>query len=115
MTLLKACPVESLPEGEAIRLDTQPPIAVFHSDGHYYATTDTCTHAQFSLAEGYIDGTVVECPLHLARFCLRTGAALAFPAVQPLRTYPVVVADGYVFVDDAVDVAAEIAGSSAAG
>ena len=52
------------------------------------------------MSDGYVedDGTV-ECPLHAARFCLKTGAALCQPATEPLKTYPVVLLDGAVYVD----------------
>ena len=75
------------------------PIAVFHVGNEFFATDDTCTHAKFSLADGYIEGEEVVCALHEARFCLRTGRALSFPAVVPLRTYPVRVEGGEVFVE----------------
>jgi nitrite reductase/ring-hydroxylating ferredoxin subunit len=39
------------------------------------------------------------CALHEARFCLRTGKVLSPPATVPLRTYPVRVEDGEVFVN----------------
>jgi 3-phenylpropionate/trans-cinnamate dioxygenase ferredoxin subunit len=42
------------------------------------------------MADGYIeDDCTVECPLHAARFCLRTGKALSQPAYIDLATYPV--------------------------
>lgn len=76
------------------------PVAVFNCDGRFYATDDTCTHARASLSEGeiYAGECQVECPLHGAVFDLATGAALALPAVTPVRTYPVVVEAGEVRV-----------------
>jgi biphenyl 2,3-dioxygenase ferredoxin subunit len=78
-----------VPEDEGFRIATTPPIAVFKVASEFFATSDTCTHDQFSLSEGYLDGDVVECPLHMAKFCLRTGKVLAPPASAPLETYPV--------------------------
>jgi 3-phenylpropionate/trans-cinnamate dioxygenase ferredoxin subunit len=40
-----------------------------------------------------VEGDVVICPRHGARFCLRTGAALTPPAYEPVRTYPTRVND----------------------
>ena len=94
----RACRVEDIPTGEAIRLPVLPPIAVFNVDGEFYATDDTCTHAESSLTEGYIDGDEVECIFHFAKFCIRTGAALSRPATEPLRTHEVRVLDGNVYV-----------------
>ena len=96
------CAVEELAPGQARRVDVEPPIAVFNVAGEFFATDDTCTHAKASLAEGYIDGDQVECPLHFAKFCVRTGRALSLPAKRPLRTHDVVVEDGVVFVEVAV-------------
>jgi nitrite reductase/ring-hydroxylating ferredoxin subunit len=101
MTIRAVCRIDELEPGEAVRLDADPPIAVFNVDGRYFATDDTCTHEKFSLADGFVDGDVVECPLHMARFCISTGAALCLPATRALRTYRVLVEDGTVMVDTA--------------
>ena len=73
-------------------------IAVFYVSGEYFATDDLCTHEEASLSEGYIDGPTVECPLHQAVFCLKTGKPLEAPAEKPVRTLQVKVEDGSVFV-----------------
>lgn len=47
-----ACPLSELAPGEALRLDTAPPIAVFHTEeGEIFAIDDTCTHQDASLAD----------------------------------------------------------------
>ena len=104
MPWIRACAGGELDEGDAVVVPTQPPVAVFHTDGEYYATADTCTHGRFSLADGFVEEAVVECALHSAKFCLRTGKALTLPATEPLRTFPVRVEDGevYVEIDDAM-------------
>ncbi|MBP2703047.1 bifunctional 3-phenylpropionate/cinnamic acid dioxygenase ferredoxin subunit [Microbispora sp. RL4-1S] len=97
--MIPACPLSALPRGEAVRLDTDPPIAVFHTeDGELYAVDDTCTHQDASLADGWLEGCEVECPLHASRFDLRTGQVDAPPAKLPVRTHGVVVEDGMVHV-----------------
>jgi nitrite reductase/ring-hydroxylating ferredoxin subunit len=93
------CPESELLRAESVRLAIRPPVAVFNLDGEFYATDDTCSHAESSLADGYIEDGAVECILHFARFCIKTGAALSAPAVDPVRTYPVKVEDGVVLVD----------------
>lgn len=76
-----------------------PPIALFHSEDGFFATQDTCTHEDWSLGEDCdIDGTEVTCPLHTARFDLRSGRPLCLPATEALRTYEVEIADGTVYV-----------------
>ena len=43
-------------------------------------------------------GTVIECPLHQGTFDITTGKALTAPACDDLRTYPVKVEDGTVYI-----------------
>ena len=99
MGLVRACGIEELAEGSAFKLERTPPIAVFRVGENYYAVDDTCTHAQSSLSEGYIEGETVECAFHGARFCLKTGKALSLPASKPLRAYPVKVEGSKIFVE----------------
>ncbi len=98
-TWTAVCPVSDLEDGDAATLDVDPPVAVFRVDDAFYAIDDTCTHDTYSLAAGYVDGCQVECALHFARYDLRTGAALCVPANGGVRTYPVQIQDGQVFVD----------------
>ncbi|BEP15554.1 bifunctional 3-phenylpropionate/cinnamic acid dioxygenase ferredoxin subunit [Acidothermaceae bacterium B102] len=98
--MLLEFPLAELPRGEARRLLTTPPVAVFHTDdGELYAIDDTCTHQDASLADGWLEGCEVECPLHASKFDLRTGQVDAPPAKRPVRTYGVTVVDGIVRVD----------------
>src|SRR5262245_55233125 len=98
----EVCPLSELPPGEARRVDAEPPIAVFHTeDGEVFAIDDTCTHQDASLADGWLEGCEVECPLHASRFDVRTGAVDAPPAKRPVGTHRVEVLDGVVFVAEA--------------
>ena len=45
------------------------------------------------LSDGWLDGELIECPLHAARFDVRTGKVLDPPATVDLKTYPVRVVD----------------------
>jgi nitrite reductase/ring-hydroxylating ferredoxin subunit len=67
------------------------PIAIYLAEGGYYATDDTCTHGEASLAEGQLDGFKIECPFHAGFFDIRTGEALGYPVTENVRTYPVTV------------------------
>lgn len=76
------------------------PIAIFNVDGEYYAIGDTCTHEEFSLADGeLVDNFTVECALHGAQFDIRTGRALTLPATGSAGSYPVWVEDGELKVE----------------
>ena len=99
MVLKLVCQVGEIPPGQSLRAEFGEAIAVFNADGCFYATQDRCTHAEVSLAEGYIEGDSVECIAHFARFCLRTGEVLSPPACRPLKVYRVEVQDGNIYVD----------------
>jgi 3-phenylpropionate/trans-cinnamate dioxygenase ferredoxin subunit len=97
--MIAVCPLSDLPRGEARRVDSDPPIAVFHTDdGEILAIDDTCTHQDASLADGWLEGCEVECPLHASRFDLRTGAVDAPPAKVGVRIHQVTVVDGIIHV-----------------
>ncbi len=73
-------------------------IALYNLGGTFYATGDTCTHAFASLADGYIEGDRIECPLHGACFDIRTGEVKTPPASANLDTYPVKVEGDTIYV-----------------
>lgn len=99
MPLVRACRIDELKEGDGIRLDIEPPIAVFKVGGQFYATDDTCTHADSSLGQdGWIEDEQIVCAFHMARFDVRTGEVRAFPADTALKTYPVEIQDDVVYV-----------------
>ena len=99
MAWKKVCRVDEVADGAALLIKGENPIAVFHVGNEFFATDDTCTHSKFSLADGYIEGDEVVCALHEARFCLRTGRVLSPPATVALRTYPVRIEGGEVFIE----------------
>jgi len=75
-------------------------VAVFNLGGDYFAIEDICTHDGGELASGELDGDVIVCPRHGARFSIRTGEVLAPPAYEPVATFPVRVMDGRIQVRD---------------
>lgn len=104
--LVPVRPLADLAPGDAVRLEPEtvgdprgPGVAVFRTDDGLYAIDDSCTHQDAALSDGWLDGCFVECPLHAALFDLRTGEPDGPPADGPVRTHPVVVVDGMVFVE----------------
>jgi len=73
-------------------------IAVFNIGGTYYAIADICSHDDGPVAEGELDGYEIECPRHGARFDVRTGKVLSFPAIVDIPAYPVKIENGQVFL-----------------
>lgn len=64
-------------------------LALYVVDGEYFATADLCTHGNASLADGYLDGDLIECPLHQGTFNVKTGEAVDAPCSVAVRTFPV--------------------------
>ena len=101
MAFTKACSVDEVPPGEALQVshDAQK-VAIFNVDGEFFATQDQCTHGEWSLSEGgYLDGDVVECSLHMGKFCVRTGKVKSPPPCEPLKVYPIRIEGRDVLVD----------------
>ena len=67
--------------------------------GTLFAIDDTCTHRGCSLGDGKLDGSTVQCACHGSRFDVTSGAVVRGPAEDPVRSYPVHVANGEVQVD----------------
>ena len=73
-------------------------IAIFRSGDAVYATDNLCTHGHARLCDGFVEGHEIECPLHQGRFDLRSGAATCAPAVEAVKTYPVRIEGGRVYL-----------------
>jgi 3-phenylpropionate/trans-cinnamate dioxygenase ferredoxin subunit len=89
-TFVTVAKVGEIPEGgvKVVRIEDQA-IALFHVDGAYFALEDVCPHDSGTLAEGVLEGHVIECPRHGARFDVRTGGVLRLPAMSPVPAYAV--------------------------
>jgi nitrite reductase/ring-hydroxylating ferredoxin subunit len=73
-------------------------IAVYCIKGEFHATQDLCTHERAYLSDGVVIDCVVECPFHQGRFDVRNGNALGAPVTVSLKTYPVRIVDGRLYV-----------------
>ncbi len=98
---IRVASLEDLPEGEVRVLDAgDGSVALCRSQGgDVYAVEDVCTHDDGPLGEGELEGFAIECPRHGARFDIRTGEVLCLPAVVPIRTFPVRIEGGEVYVE----------------
>jgi 3-phenylpropionate/trans-cinnamate dioxygenase ferredoxin component len=74
------------------------PIALFRLEDGVHALDDICSHEYSRLSEGEIWAGEVLCAKHGSRFDIRTGAVSGLPATLPVRSYPVRVEDGGIFV-----------------
>jgi 3-phenylpropionate/trans-cinnamate dioxygenase ferredoxin component len=74
-------------------------LALCNVDGEYHAIEDVCTHDGGPLDQGELDGAEIECPRHGGRFDVCTGRATCFPAVMPVKTFPVKVEGDDILVE----------------
>jgi nitrite reductase/ring-hydroxylating ferredoxin subunit len=74
------------------------PLAIYHSDLGFFATAGLCTHARAHLADGRLCGVIVQCPLHLGAFDIRTGKGLCSPIDADLAIYAVTIVKGTIYV-----------------
>lgn len=77
-------------DGEVIGVEVgERRIAVYNIGGTFHATDNVCTHAFALMSDGYLEGDIIECPLHGGRFEVRTGKGLGPPIVCDLKVYAV--------------------------
>lgn len=77
------------------------PVCLYKLSGEIYATHDICTHGNANLSEGFIVDGHIECPFHQGMFDIRTGEASAAPCTVAVRTYPVKIEGGVVWLKSA--------------
>ncbi len=73
-------------------------IAVYAVGDEVFATDNLCTHGHARLCNGFLEGHEIECPLHQGRFDVRDGKPTCAPVTEPLRTYPIKVEGGRVYL-----------------
>ena len=100
MTFNKVCTLSDIPVDKGLKVrNGEISVAIFKVEGEVLATQDYCSHGLWSLTDiGYIDGNQIVCPIHMGKFCARSGRATAIPAHQPLKKYSVRVEGENVFI-----------------
>lgn len=63
-------------------------LAIFLVEGEVHATDEVCTHGAARLSEGFLDGHLIECPLHQGLFDVRDGSPAGAPCTIALRSWP---------------------------
>ena len=113
MTLHAVCRTSDIKRGQMKAFTVEgEKIVVYNLADGFFATQASCTHVFAPLARGkIIEGRMVQCPFHRARFDIRTGEVVEWanfpPGIQvlnivrgekALKTYKVSVKDGEVRV-----------------
>ncbi len=79
-----------LGEGQKRSLDVAATkVLVARVRGRLYAVEDLCSHADNALCPGRLAGYMITCPVHSARFDVRTGAHQGPPAFTGIRSFPI--------------------------
>ena len=87
---VKVADLDECPPGTLLDVEVkQERIVVANIDGDLYALENRCSHQDFPLSDGELEGDQVECLYHGARFDVCTGRATALPAIKPVETFAV--------------------------
>jgi 3-phenylpropionate/trans-cinnamate dioxygenase ferredoxin component len=82
--------LSELAEATPTRVDVDGvPVCLVRLGGAVKAVHDTCSHQQWSLADGMVWDNAVECSLHGSTFDLDTGQPSSLPALKPVPTFAV--------------------------
>ncbi|MFH1844668.1 MAG: non-heme iron oxygenase ferredoxin subunit [bacterium] len=86
----RVCPLDEIALGTtlAIELADEELLICRVGEDEVFAVENVCTHDDGALDDGPLDGAVIECPRHGARFDVRDGRVERLPASAPLTTFP---------------------------
>ncbi len=89
-----------LPNGERLFVEIDEfEIVVFNIAGKFFAIADVCSHDNGPVGDGEFESEFeIACPRHGARFDVRNGKAITYPAVVDIPAFPVRVVDGNIEV-----------------
>jgi 3-phenylpropionate/trans-cinnamate dioxygenase ferredoxin subunit len=96
---IEVCRVSDLPDPgkQTLAIDDRM-VVLLHVGGEFFCVDDVCTHDGGPLGEGPVADHAIACPRHGAKFDIRTGKALTFPATEDTVVHEVKVQDNSVFV-----------------
>jgi nitrite reductase/ring-hydroxylating ferredoxin subunit len=75
-------------------------IALYRLGDEIHALGDFCPHQRdVRLSEGFLDGEVIECPMHQSCFDVRSGRVLSPPAREDLEVFATRIEDAKVWIE----------------
>ncbi len=100
-TWTRVCATNDIDRDDLIRFDHagRTFVVVRSPEDAFFCVDGICSHEQVHLGDGLVIDGVIECPKHNGQFDYRTGEATRAPACIDLRTWPVKVEDGAVFIE----------------
>ncbi|RYX95992.1 MAG: non-heme iron oxygenase ferredoxin subunit [Comamonadaceae bacterium] len=98
-TWIDAAAVGEIPDDDVVGITVDGRDIAFYGTGEgIFATDNICTHGHARLCDGFLDGYEIECPLHQGKFDVRDGRATCAPITVDVKSYPVKVEGGRVFL-----------------
>ncbi|MGL4237391.1 MocE family 2Fe-2S type ferredoxin [Tabrizicola sp.] len=100
-TWTRACATDAVDPDDLIRFDhgSRTFVIVRSEEDEFFAMDGICSHEHVHLCDGLVMDGIVECPKHNAHFDYRTGEATRAPACINLKTFPVKIDDGHVWIE----------------
>lgn len=96
---VRVATLDEVPPGKLLGVEVNGRrVCLANVEGEVYAFQDNCTHKDFPLSAGELDEHRLECAWHGARFDVRTGRAVALPAIKPVKTFEVKVEGEAIYV-----------------
>jgi nitrite reductase/ring-hydroxylating ferredoxin subunit len=75
------------------------PVVLANVDGRVCALEDRCSHEEYPLSDGELDGGDVVCIYHGARYDACSGRNKGLPAIRPVKSFPVEIRDDGIYVE----------------
>lgn len=107
MSMVEVAKVNDIPSGlmKSFPIEGNE-ILICNIDGNFYAINNTCTHAGGYLSKGNLEGKIVTCPRHGAKFDVTSGECISGPKMgifktkgKNIHTYQVIIIDNGIKVD----------------
>ena len=100
MAEVPVCAISEVPENSVISREIgEELVAIYNIEGTFYATEARCTHGLSDLADGTLDGDVIECSFHFGAFHVPSGKAVQAALLRQPQDLQDRGEDGQVFVD----------------
>ena len=82
LTLVKVAETSEIPLGQMKSFKFgEKEVLIANVNGTFYAIGNVCTHMKGQLSKGTLEGNIVTCPNHRAKFDVATGKVISGPKV----------------------------------
>ena len=96
---IKVATLDTCPPGSvrSVMVGNEP-VVLANVDGQLHALLDRCSHEDLPLSDGELEGDVLVCQYHGARFDVASGGPRGLPAVKPVKAFPVEIRDDGIYI-----------------